>query len=89
MTAAKSKPKALPFADFANSALLEFPTDQYGITRELRRTMIDIGSRLNGDIEKLELVVVTLDLLQKHLQARYDEVVAAREAAAELEAAKE
>lgn len=63
------------FKEFANAGLLEFPTDEYGVTSRLRREMISVASRVGSDPDKLLLVVSTLDILQKHMQGRFDEAV--------------
>lgn len=69
------KPTRLPekSGDFANSSLLVFPTDRLGITREIKQAMIRATSRIGTDPANMELIGKTLDILAKHMQARFDQ----------------
>lgn len=57
----------------ANSTLLDFPADEYGLCVELRKAMIKLSSRLRGDQNKLRIVERNLALLIGHMYSRYSE----------------
>jgi len=69
------KPKRVPSktSDYANSALLVFPTDSLGITTELKAAMIRAGSRIGKDKAALALVQEVLDMGVKHILARFEQ----------------
>lgn len=64
---------------FVNPTTLSFPTDVYGMTKDLRKDMLTISSRIKGDEAKLQLLKDTLSLCMKHVMARFAEEKAARE----------
>lgn len=65
------------------STLLEFPTDQWGLTKDLKTALIAVASRVNGHPDKLELVEQTLEVLLVHLKAKYRNDALARGVAVE------
>lgn len=56
----------------ANPALLPFPADRWGVSRDIRRAMISTSSRIAGDTNKYELVKEVLEILIKHMEAKYE-----------------
>ena len=64
---------------YRNPALLQFPTDPYGITKDLKKAMLTIASRLKGDDEKMKTVKDTMAILVNHMLARQADEKAARE----------
>ena len=57
----------------ANSSLLVFPTDVYGITSDLKKACIKIGSKIGAQPEKLTLVKEVLDICLQHIEAKYEQ----------------
>lgn len=70
----------IPLSAYENPAMLGFPTDKFGLTKDLKKAVIAIATRLCGDPEKLETYKETLDLLNKHVLARYTKAKAERDA---------
>ena len=62
-------------SNLANPALLEFPTDRLGITREIKKAFFKAGSRIGADKDTLALIDETVRILRGHLQARYKQNV--------------
>lgn len=73
--AAVQKPaKQLSFAVngvSANSARLEFPTDKWGLTKDVKKAMIAMASRIAGDDSKKELADEVLRILNGHLEEKF------------------
>ena len=69
------KPKRQPtkVIDYANSALLIFPTDRLGITSEFKGALIRAASKVGTDEKNLELVKEVVDILMKHIEARFEQ----------------
>ena len=67
------KPKRIPSKtqDFANSALLVFPTDSLGITTALKAALIRAGSKIGKDEAGLELIKQVVEIGMKHIEARF------------------
>lgn len=66
-------PEAEPLATApvnSNPALVEFPTDPWGFTSELRKAGLRSAARVKGDPEKQALFLATLRTLALHSQAR-------------------
>lgn len=57
----------------ANPTLLDFPSDEFGLCRELRKTMTKLSGRLCGDQKKLRVAEQNLALLIGHMYNRYRE----------------
>lgn len=55
----------------ANAALINFPTDRYGITKDLKTAFIRTASRIAGDDNKKELVDKVLELLTLHMNIKF------------------
>lgn len=60
----------LPQDVSSNVSELDFPTDQYGYTSELKKAGLATISRLSGDADKLILLEDVLLLLLSHARAR-------------------
>lgn len=54
-----------------NAALLSFPTDRFGITKDIKKALTSAASRIAGDDSKLALVQEVLDILSKHIVAKH------------------
>lgn len=77
--------------NLANPALIEWPTDLFGITSEFRKAVLALGQRVAGHEDKKAVVDATLLVAVQYLEAKFaqdnDALVAFRVAAqAELEA---
>lgn len=77
-----------------NAAMLDWPTDVWGLTKDLKLAIIQVASRVNGHEDKKELVDTVLEVGLDFLQAKYREDNKVRkqklaEAAALLEAQAE
>ena len=71
-----------------NAALIEWPTDIWGLTKDLKKAFLVVASRINGQEDKKELVDAVLRVAHLHLEAKYtkeSELRAARIAKAEAE----
>lgn len=62
-------PEAAPTVS-ANAANVEFPTDTWGFTRELRKAGLKAAAGTRGDPEKMAVFITTLRTLALHAQAR-------------------
>lgn len=67
-----------------NPALLSFPTDRFGLTREVRKALLTASSRVLGDPVKKALMDETLTILIKHMNAKFEIDSARRKAASEV-----
>lgn len=56
-----------------NFALLVFPTDKWGLTTDLKAASRHLSGRICGSEDKYQLVIDTLNLLIRHIDARYQE----------------
>lgn len=54
-----------------NPAALEFPTDKWGLTRDVKMSMIQMSARVCGSEEKYKLAMETLGILTQYLTDRY------------------
>lgn len=77
-TPAPSTPVPAPKSEvnFSNPSTIVWPTDRFGLTSQLKRECLSIASRIGGDKDKLDLFHVTLELMLKHIHARYEETKA-------------
>lgn len=57
----------------SNPTMLDFPSDEFGLCRELRKAMTRMSSRLCGDQKKLRVAERNLALLIGHMYNRYAE----------------
>lgn len=55
----------------ANSAHLEWPTDRWGVTKDLKKALTDVASRIAGDQAKKELTDEVLRIGLAHLEAKF------------------
>lgn len=73
----RSKPSYKPVtkqkkhAISGNPALLVFPTDRYGVTKDIKTAMIRAASRIAGDTAKKALVLEVVDILLKHIEHKF------------------
>lgn len=63
-----------------NPAFLEWPTDVWGLTKDLKKAITALASRVKGQPDKMELVEKTLEVALGHLNARYEHDSVLREA---------
>ena len=61
-----------------NPSELAFPTDRWGLTRDVKAGIIAMSARICGSPEKYELAKETLETLLGYLEARYELDKAAR-----------
>lgn len=62
-----------------NAALITFPTDRYGITKDIKTAIIRAASRIAGDPHKKALVDEVLAILSKHVEIKFNADRAYRE----------
>ncbi len=55
----------------SNPTNLVFPTDRWGVTKDLKKAFIYTASRVAGDEAKKQLVDDTLAILLEHLEAKF------------------
>jgi hypothetical protein len=67
----------------SNPATLTFPTDRYGMTKDVKKTFVTMVSRIAGDPAKRKLVDDTMAVLLEHLELRYTSDVAYKQKLAE------
>lgn len=67
----KPRTKQTAHETSANAALLTFPNDRYGIAKDIKKAMISAASRIAGDESKKDLVLEVVDILLKHVEAKY------------------
>ena len=65
-------PQAAPAPVSSNPALVEFPTDPWGMTAELRKAGLRAASSLRGSEEKQAIFLATLRVLAQHALARLE-----------------
>ena len=61
-----------------NPSELQFPTDRWGLTKDVKASIVAMTARICGSPEKYELAKETLDTLLAYLEARYELDKAAR-----------
>lgn len=54
----------------ANPATLQFPTDKWGFTSQIKKEVLKAGSTVRGQDDKHDLLIGTLSVLIRHLQLR-------------------
>lgn len=54
-----------------NVSMLEWPTDIWGLTKDLKSALTYIASRINGQPDKKELVSKVLEIGTAHIEAKY------------------
>lgn len=66
----KSPTPARGTALSANAALLAFPTDKWGLTKDVKKAITHMASRIAGDPGKKALADATLKILLEHLELK-------------------
>lgn len=54
----------------ANPAQLEFPTDKWGFTSEIKKSVLKAASTIRGSQDKHDLVIAILAVLIQHIKLR-------------------
>lgn len=55
----------------ANAALLSFPNDRFGITKDVKKALTQAASRIAGDAQKKELVLEVVGILLQHIEVKF------------------
>lgn len=76
----KAPTKQRAHAVSSNPALLTFPTDRFGITKDIKKAMVTTASRIAGDANKKELVEEVLAILVEHMNIKFEQDKAYRAA---------
>lgn len=56
----------------ANPAHLDFPSDRWGLTKDLRKAIVSTASRVAGSEDKKRLVDETLKIGLAHIEAKFE-----------------
>lgn len=64
--------KAVPDVS-PNPAQVDWPTDPWGLTKDLRDAITRLGSRIAGHVDKKELVNQTLVIALAHLEVKFEQ----------------
>ena len=76
------KPAAVKAPAVSTNALaIPWPVDPHGMLSDLKRGAIKAAKRVQGNQERLEKLLDALKLIEGHARARFEQDVAAREAA--------
>ena len=71
--AAEAKPKSQKPVDVShNPAFLLWPTDVWGLTKDVKKAFVAVAHRVKGQPDKMKLLEDTLDVAMKYLDARYN-----------------
>ncbi len=54
-----------------NPATLEFPTDRWGFTSEIKKVVLKRAASVRGQEDKHNLLMATMAILMAHIKARY------------------
>lgn len=63
----------------ANARFLAFPTDKWGVTKDVKKSMVSMASRIGGDAQKYALAKATLEILMSHMDQKFEADKAYRE----------
>lgn len=63
----------------SNPALLQFPTDRWGLTKDLKKAVTQLTSRIAGDPAKKELADAVFKVLMEHYEIRFKQDKAYKE----------
>jgi len=86
----KNLTKQKKYKTSGNATLITFPTDRYGITKDIKKAVISAASRIAGDQGKMDLVTEVLGILREHIEVKFKQDKAYRVKLAERsKAAKE
>jgi hypothetical protein len=55
----------------SNAALLSFPNDRFGITKDVKKALTQAASRIAGDAQKKELVLEVVGILLQHIEVKF------------------
>lgn len=55
----------------ANAALIEWPTDKYGLTKDVKKAIVALASRIGGHTDKKALADETLAIGLAHIEAKF------------------
>lgn len=55
----------------ANASELVFPTDVWGLTSQMKASILNVAGRVCGSDDKYQLAQETLVVLQEYLRVRY------------------
>ena len=90
-TPVKNKPvtKQKDRAVTSNGSLIRFPSDRFGVTKDIKRAVLHAASRIAGNKEKKELVLTAIDMLVEHVNLKFDADVSYRKKLDERRAAKD
>lgn len=59
--------------DYLNPANLNFPTDRFGLTKDVKKDFKIMVRRMHGDPDKWDVYIETMKVLTKHAKARYNQ----------------
>ncbi|WKV16990.1 hypothetical protein [Nostoc phage NMeng1] len=54
-----------------NPASLEFPTDRWGFTSEIKKVVLKRAASVRGQEDKHSMLLATMAILMAHIKARY------------------
>jgi hypothetical protein len=54
-----------------NPATLEFPTDRWGFTSEIKKVVLKRAASVRGQEDKHSMLLATMAILMAHIKARY------------------
>lgn len=74
------KPEAKKAPVSHNPTFLEWPTDVWGLTKDLKKAVVALANRVKGQPDKKALVEATLEVALAHIEARYTHDSKLREA---------
>lgn len=72
-----------------NPALIEWPTDIWGLTKDLKKEFLKAASRINGQADKKALLDSTLAIAHAHLESKFKKDASILDARAKKEMAEE
>lgn len=55
----------------ANPTLVEWPSDPHGIASELKKALVKAAGRVNGQDDKMQVIMQTVRIGAGHLKARH------------------
>lgn len=65
--------------DKHNAAFLSFPTDKWGLTKDIKKAIIAAAARTCGSEEKYDLFMATLQIATEHYKAKFTQEKKARD----------
>lgn len=76
---ATRKATRMQYQQGANATLLEYPTDRWGLTKDVKTAMTELASRIGGQEDKYNLAKEVLKILNDHLELKFKADKAYRE----------